>query len=103
MAQRPPRTRLDYFCQTTKKNCKTGFLNAFKELDRSAINNELNFLIPQLGRFVRSCYVKLSTLDMDGQTLLSERGVQQGDPLGTFLFAKGIEHLSSAPHYKFGV
>ena len=60
-------------------------------------------LIPELGYFVRSCYVEPTTLDLDGHTILSQRGVQQGDPVGPLVSSIGIKQLSSAPRCKFGV
>ena len=81
---------------------KLDFCNAFNELDRSALINAVDRLIPEMGLFVRSCYVEPTTRDLDGHTISSQRGVQQ-DPLGPLLFAIGIEKLSSPPRCKFGV
>ena len=88
-------TRL-FLTNSGKGLVKLVFRNAFNELDRSVLINAVDRLIPELGLFVRSCYVEPSTLDLDGHTILSQRGVQQGDPFGPLLFAIGIKQLSSA-------
>ena len=50
-------------------------------------------LAPRLFCFVHSAYSSPSTLFWEDKTIHSAEGVQQGDPLGTFLFCLTIQQL----------
>ena len=74
---------------------KVDFENAFNTIDRQAIRRELNASFPNLIPWFDFCYSQPAFLSCQGALLpfFSSQGVQQGDPLGPFLFALGIRPL----------
>jgi hypothetical protein len=72
---------------------KVDFRNAFNEVDRQAIYNELVIDFPQLVPYFTWCYANPSNLFFGSYKVSSERGVQQGDPLGPFLFSLVLQKL----------
>ena len=68
---------------------KIDYQNAFNTVDRVAILRELQTSFPELLPWFRWCYETPAALFCQGSLLpfLSSTGVQQGDPLGPFLFA----------------
>ena len=64
--------------------------NAFNSLDRSAILSSVRRIAPSLAPWVDYCYRHESKLFAGEATLTSSRGIQQGDPLGPFLFAIAV-------------
>jgi hypothetical protein len=72
---------------------KVDFRNAFNEVDRQAIYNELVANFPQLVPYFTWCYANPTTLFFGKYKVSSERGVQQGDPLGPFLFSLVLQKL----------
>ena len=69
---------------------KMDLSNAFNCVDRSAVLTAVRRVAPQLAPWVDFCYRASSNLVLGQELLKSERGVQQGDPLGPALFALGI-------------
>jgi len=68
------------------------FANAFNTIDRNAILSEVNSKCPLLENWFGMCYGKPSKLLVRGRhPIMSERGVQQGDPLGPLFFALGLQ------------
>ena len=64
------------------------FRNAFNSIDRSQILQQLQQVAPALVPWVMSTYCTPSSLIVDSETtILSQQGVQQGDPLGPLLFS----------------
>ena len=64
--------------------------NAFNMIDRSAFLSEVRRTQPGLAPWVDFCYADASHLLLDSRVLASERGIQQGDPLGPALFALAV-------------
>ncbi len=67
--------------------------NAFNEVRRDIVLQEVKKQIPEIFKFVEQCY-KLPTNVYYGENLiLSQRGVQQGDPLGPALFCLALQNI----------
>jgi len=64
--------------------------NAFKSIARPAILGALEHLCPSMMPWVRQAFQPAPLL-VGQEVIWSTRGVQQGDPLGPFLFAAGIQ------------
>lgn len=64
---------------------KLDFKNAFNFLLRSHIMKEIYKEMPGYALFFHRCYGKPSSLLFGDYTITSERGIQQGDPLGPFV------------------
>jgi len=76
------------------KNVVVGidFSNAFNTVERSVIAKEVADKFPQVYSWFDLCYGSPSTLLVKGRdSIKSERGVQQGDPLGPFFFALALQ------------
>ncbi len=69
---------------------KMDLSNAFNCVDRSAVLASVRRVVPELAPWADYCYKVPSRLILGGGVLLSERGVQQGDPLGPAFFALAI-------------
>ena len=76
---------------------KTDAKNAFNTVDRSAFLSEVASIFPELYPFVAQCYIPPAKLTVrvgcKTQFILSEEGVQQGDPLGPLLFALALQPI----------
>jgi hypothetical protein len=80
--------------------------NAFNEVDRTAIFEELRTHFPSLIPFIRLFYSGSSRLmyrreDSSWVTLLSQIGTRQGDPLGMFYFCLAYQRALSSTHAAF--
>ena len=72
---------------------KIDFANAFISIDRSWLLSEANRLkLPGL-KFISSAYDRSSSLFYNDIIIPSQMGVQQGDPLGPFLFCLAIQSI----------
>ena len=58
---------------------------------------------PSLYLFIYSAYVKPSTLFCRDCTILSSKGIQQGDPLGPFLFCLTIHPMVKSVESEFRI
>ena len=63
------------------------FSNAFNNIDRGCMFEEIRAHIPSLAPWTESCYGAQPILHLDDEHILSCCGVQQGDPLGPLCFA----------------
>ena len=70
---------------------KLDFANAFNTIDRELFLKEVRSIMPGLAPWVDYCYARPSKLVLGGNTLSSESGVQQGDPLGPLLFSLALQ------------
>ena len=67
--------------------------NAFNCIRRDNILALVKSKIPKIYSYLHQCYAEKSNLIFGPDTISSEEGVQQGDPLSTFLFSLGIQDL----------
>ena len=72
---------------------KIDMKNAFNCIRRDKILALVKLKIPKIYSYVHQCYTEKSNLIFGPDTISSEEGVQQGDPLSTFLFSLGIQDL----------
>ena len=72
---------------------KVHFVNAFNSVERYIFLLEYALKLPQIYKWVFFCYSKHSLLFVGNHTISSEAGVQQGDPLGHFLFCLALQKL----------
>ena len=77
---------------------KIDFTNAFNCVGRQAFLEQCRHHFPGLSRWAEWCYLQPSNLYFGSHTLQSERGVQQGDPLGPMLFALALQPLLAQLH-----
>ena len=82
---------------------KVDFKNAFNSLRRDSMIRAVQQFTPDLFSYVHSAYASPSLLFCGDQTILSEEGVQQGDPLGPLLFSITIQNLISGLRSPFRV
>jgi hypothetical protein len=69
------------------------FKNAFNCMDRTHLFEEVREHAPGLSAFVEWSYGSKSWLFFGDHILLSETGLQQGDPLASLLFSLGLQPI----------
>ena len=79
---------------TDKVILKVDFRNAFNCLRRDVMLSKVKELRPKIFNYVWQAYSSQTNLTFGEDIVLSREGVQQGDPLGPFLFALGIADLT---------
>jgi hypothetical protein len=72
---------------------KVDFLNAFNMVRRDRVLSEVNDHVPELYSYLHQCYRHHSYLFYQENLIFSQRGVQQGDPLGPALFSLVIQPI----------
>ena len=79
------------------------FQSTFKFIRRDVILKEVLVKAPKMYPLPYSTYRFPSFLYYGNSTILSAKGVQQGDPLGSLLFCLGIHDLISSLQSQFRV
>ena len=82
--------------QSIKIFIKIDVKNAFNEIRRDVLLNEVKSKIPEIYKFVEQCYKYPTNVYYGENLILSRRGVQQGDPLGPALFCLTIQNIISS-------
>ena len=72
---------------------KLDFRNTFNSIRRDAMLEVAQRLVPEAYTFIDMAYAAKSNLQFGPETIFSEEGVQQGDPLGPTLFCLTIHPL----------
>ena len=72
---------------------KIDFSNAFNCVDRQTFLEQCRHHFPGLSRWAEWCYSSPSNLFFGPETISSERGVQQGDPLGPLFFSLALQPI----------
>ena len=72
---------------------KIDFEDAFNCVNRQAFLKQCRENFPGLSRWAEWCYDQPSNLYFGTNLIVSENGVQQGDPLGPMLFALALQPL----------
>lgn len=75
---------------------KIDIRNAFNELRRDVLLDKVKSTIPEIFNFVEHCYGAPTNLYYREHVILSQRGVQQGDPLGPALFCLVLQDIISS-------
>jgi hypothetical protein len=73
---------------------KIDFSNAFNCIRRDSVLAAVADSVPEIYRFCHLAYRHTSILQYSQQTVASEEGVQQGDPLGPLLFCLAVHPFS---------
>ena len=72
---------------------KIDFSNAFNCVDRQVFLEQCRHHFPGLSKWAEWCYAQPANLYFGSDTISSEKGVQQGDPIGPMLFALALHPL----------
>ena len=72
---------------------KVDFRNALNTIRRDVVIRKVESIVPQALPLVWQSYSEASFLFHGSDTLMSEEGVQQGDPLGPTLFSLAIQDI----------
>lgn len=75
---------------------KLDFVNAFNCVRRDAVLAAVASTVPDIYRFCSLAYHHTSILQFGQHIILSQEGVQQGDPLGPLLFCLAVHPLLSS-------
>ena len=80
---------------------KVDVSKAFNSIRRDRVLRAVEEYIPSLLPFAHSSYSSPSVLMWYDTQILSAKGIQQGDPLGSMLFCLGIHKLTYALSSEF--
>ena len=75
---------------------KVDYKNAFNSIRRDVIMSKVKEEVPALYKMVWQTYSTASYLYFNEEVILSQEGVQEGDPLGPFLFSLGVRELMNS-------
>src|SRR5215471_17698081 len=75
---------------------KLDFSNAFNSVRRDAVLHAISTKLPEIYRFCFTSYSEASFLQFGDRSILSQEGVQQGDPLGPLLFCLTLHPILSS-------
>ena len=84
---------ISYPHNSNKIALKIDFYNAFNMVNRAAILNKVAEIIPNFYNYISQCYQFPSHLSFGDNVISSQRGVQQGDPLGPPLFCLTLHSI----------
>ena len=82
---------------------KIDFLSAFNLIRRDKLLRLVEDIAPKLYPFLHQCYSESSNLIYGELIILSQRGIQQGDPLGPALFCLMVNALVKSLESEFNV
>ena len=77
----------------TQSVFKLDFQNTFNSLRRDRMLQVVSEVVPELYSFVHAAYGSPTSLFHGESTILSQEGVQQGDPLGPMIFCVTIHPM----------
>jgi Reverse transcriptase (RNA-dependent DNA polymerase) len=95
LAAHTARTYFTHDHDGTTAFLKIDYRNAFNMVDRSTFLTHVSNFCPEIFPFVRQCYEEDSSLFWNGREIFSQRGAQQGDPLGPVLFCLALKPITS--------
>lgn len=87
--------------RSTKVILKIDFFNAFNLVSRDVVLSRVKESFPEFFHFVNQIYRSPKLLSFRDKILLSQRGVQQGDPLGPVLFCLALHPLITSLKSEF--
>jgi hypothetical protein len=97
------RNYLSYSHSSVKAFLKIDFFNAFNTISRTAVLYRASELIPAFLPYLTQCYFGPTILSYGNKIILSETGVQQGDPLGPVLFCLALHPVIKSLKSEFNV
>lgn len=74
---------------------KLDFSNAFNSLHRNTMLNAVLQHIPEIYKFCLLSYGEPSILKFNNNSIISQKGIQQGDPLGPLLFCLAVHPIQT--------
>lgn len=86
----------DFLLSPDNEDCimvKLDYSNAFNSIFRAKMIQAVKIQYPKMFAFISQCYSTKSYLCYGNNIILSEEGVQQGDPLGPLLFCIMIQPI----------
>lgn len=72
--------------------------NAFNTINRSSFLSAVSANFPSISSYVHAAYGRESLLYTSSGHVVCAQGVQQGDPLGPFLFSAGLASILATAH-----